>query len=146
MFVTRLSPDPPHASRDRRTSQAICRWRVQPAPGCLPALRHEVQDAAQGWALSPDETETAITMVNELVNNVIDHARTACRVTVRLNPTTVRIFVSDFCPAGPVVRAPDVHALRGRGMQIVTGLARRWGWNRHPRGKTVWATMDRAPT
>jgi anti-sigma regulatory factor (Ser/Thr protein kinase) len=114
--------------------------------GSIPALRHEVHDVARAWALSPDEIEVALLIVNELVSNVVDHARTACRVTIRLDRSMVRIFVSDFCPAAPVLRAHNVHALRGRGMQIVAGLARRWGWNRHRAGKTVWASIDRAST
>jgi phosphoserine phosphatase RsbU/P len=144
MLVIRLSRDPPYASGNRRTSQAMCRWRVQPTPGCLPALRSEVHDVALGWALSPDETQVALSIVNELVSNVIDHAHTGCRVTMRLDTSTIRIFVSDFSPAGPVMRAHDVRALHGRGMQIVAGLARQWGWDRHRRGKTVWASMDRS--
>jgi two-component sensor histidine kinase len=38
--------------------------------------------------------EDAVLISHELVGNAIDHARTQCRVTVRLTASTVRIFVS----------------------------------------------------
>jgi hypothetical protein len=56
-----------------------------------------------------------VLITNELVSNAIDHARTQCRVMVRLTPSTVRIFVSDHSTAVPVLQAYGRHALRGRG-------------------------------
>jgi hypothetical protein len=47
--------------------------------------------------------EDAVLISHELVGNAIDHARTQCRVTVRLTASTVRIFVSDHS-SGPVLR------------------------------------------
>jgi hypothetical protein len=46
--------------------------------------------------------EDAVLISHELVGNAIDHARTQCRVTVRLAASTVRIFVSDHSSAVPV--------------------------------------------
>ena len=118
---------------------------MQPTASCLPALRREVQIAALSWALKPDEIDNLLMIVNELVSNVVEHAGTSCRVTVRSRPHMVRVLVSDLSPTGPAMAAPIVSRTRGLGlgMHIVAGLARRWGWSQHPTGKTVWATMDR---
>jgi hypothetical protein len=48
--------------------------------------------------------EDAVLISHKLVGNAIDHARTQCRVTVRLAASTVRIFVSDHSSAVPVLR------------------------------------------
>ena len=129
----------------RPTAPAIGRWTVDPVSECLSPLRTEISEFARRSGLSPDETDAALLITNELVSNVIDHARTSCRVTIRLTSTAVRIYVSDHSPAEPVLRPHDVQAARGRGIQIVTGLARRWGCSRHDGGKTVWACVDRDP-
>jgi anti-sigma regulatory factor (Ser/Thr protein kinase) len=124
---------------------AVSRWIVDPAAGCLPVLRGEISSFARRAGLAPKEVEDAVLITNELVSNAIDHARTQCRVTMRLTASTVRIFVSDHSSVAPVLRTQGRHALRGRGIRIVASLARRWGWNGHHGGKTVWASMDRAP-
>ena len=130
---------------NRARMPVMRRWNFNPSVEWLPVLRSEVTEFAQRSGLPPDEIDAALLIVNELVSNVIDHARTAGRVTVRLTGSTVRIFVSDHSSAEPVLRPHDIRALRGRGIQIVAGLARRWGCSSHPMGKTVWALLDRAP-
>jgi len=141
MSVTRL----PSRSISGSVLPAVSRWVVDPAARCLPVLRGEISRFARRAGLAPAEVDDAVLITNELVSNAIDHARTQCRVTVRLTPSTVRIFVSDHSTAVPVLQAYGRHALRGRGIRIVAGLARRWGWSGHLGGKTVWASMDRAP-
>jgi hypothetical protein len=129
--------------RRRSSIPATRRWTIDPRNESLPVLRREIATFARWSGLVPDDIDAALLIVNELVSNVIDHAHTTGRVTMRLSSSTVRFFVSDDSPAEPVLRAPDVHAFRGRGMQIVAGLARRWGCHPHHTGKTVWASMDR---
>ncbi|OEV25553.1 anti-sigma regulatory factor, partial [Streptomyces nanshensis] len=33
----------------------------------------------------------------------------------------------------------------GRGLELVSGLADRWGWEHEPGGKRVWCELDTAP-
>ena len=141
MSVIRLPPRSPSGL----VLPAMSRWLVDPVAGCLPVLRGEIRSFAQRAGLAPMEVDDALLITNELVSNAIHHARTQCRVTLRLTASTVRIFVSDHSTAAPVLRAQGRHALRGRGIRIVAALARRWGWTGHHAGKTVWASMDRAP-
>ena len=81
-------------------------------------------------------------IVNELVSNAIDHARTSCEITVRHTRSLVRVLAADGSPLAPRRPPFDVNAARGRGLQMVEALASRWGWTRRHRGKTVWATVD----
>jgi anti-sigma regulatory factor (Ser/Thr protein kinase) len=141
MSVTRL----PSRSLSGSVLPVVSRWVVDPAARCLPVLRAEISRFARRAGLAQKEVDDAVLITNELVSNAIDHAGTQCRVTVRLTPSTVRIFVSDHSTAVPVLQAQGRHALRGRGIRIVAGLTRRWGWSGHRGGKTVWASMDRAP-
>jgi hypothetical protein len=58
------------------------------------------------------------------VANVNDHARTQCRVTVSVQDTGLRVDVRDFFPGPPPRPRPiDVHAQRGRGLQVVDALS-----------------------
>jgi anti-sigma regulatory factor (Ser/Thr protein kinase) len=141
MSVTQL----PARSSTGSVLPVISRWIVDPVASCLPVLRSEIRSFAQRAGLAPEEVDEALLITNELVSNAIHHARTQCRVTLRLTASTVRIFVSDHSTAVPVLRAQVRHARRGRGIRIVAGLARRWGWTGHRAGKTVWASLDRAP-
>ena len=40
-------------------------------------------------------------IVNELVSNAIDHARTACEITVRRTRSVLRVLVADDSPLPP---------------------------------------------
>jgi two-component sensor histidine kinase len=86
-------------------------------------------------------------IVSELVSNAIEHARTASVVIVRRLTLMVHVIVIDGSSAPPLLQPYDVTAPRGRGLQMVDELAARWGWERHSRGKTVWASVEltRAP-
>jgi two-component sensor histidine kinase len=81
-------------------------------------------------------------IVNELVANAIDHARTTCDITVRRTRSLVRVLVADESPLPPRMPPRDVTAARGRGLQMVRALANQWGWTARQRGKTVWAAVD----
>jgi two-component sensor histidine kinase len=74
-------------------------------------------------------------IVNELVSNAIDHARTACYITVRRTRSLVRVLVADDSPMPPRVLPHDVNATRGRGLQMVKALASRWGWTARHGGR-----------
>ena len=81
-------------------------------------------------------------IVNELVCNAIDHARTACAVTVRR--TKIACTRAGHRPGStlpPRMPPRDVTAPRGR-LQTVKAMADRWGWTACHQGKTVWAVVN----
>lgn len=113
-------------------------------PSELPVLRRQLESLARRWGLTEDETFRLLIVVNELVSNVIDHARTSCRVTVRLAESGLRVLVTDYSQAPPQLAARDLQTIRGHGLHLIDGLAAQWGWATHAQGKTVWASIAHA--
>jgi anti-sigma regulatory factor (Ser/Thr protein kinase) len=110
----------------------------------LSGLRRQLRGVASSWALTEDVAFRLVTVVNELVTNVVEHARTPCRVTVRHAGSVLRVLVTDYSDSPPQLHPHDSGASRGKGLQLIDGLAARWGWTPHRVGKTVWASI--APT
>lgn len=77
--------------------------------------------------------------VSELVTNAVDHAQPPFRLRIGSRGPFVRIELDDATVEAPVVLAPSLSRERGRGMLIVNRLARSWGIESLPAGKTVWA-------
>ena len=104
-------------------------------------IRRTLRAAFTQWELPVDAAEDALMVVEELVANVVDHARTPFRLTVDHLGPSLRITVRDACPGGPQVRPFSARATRGRGLQMIDALSSRWGCDRTAAGKTVWAVM-----
>jgi anti-sigma regulatory factor (Ser/Thr protein kinase) len=86
--------------------------------------------------------EDARLVATELVANVVDHADTDCVLTVSMDGAGLRIEVRDFYRCLPPRPRPiDLHALRGRGLQVVSALSARWGVSEFDDGKSVWAEL-----
>ncbi|HKN98399.1 MAG TPA: ATP-binding protein [Pseudonocardiaceae bacterium] len=79
----------------------------------------------------------------ELATNAIEHAAPPRSVhVVRVTTTAVLIEVSDGSPSVDVARrTPDLHARRGRGLNMIAILARRWGVTRRGHHKILWAWL-----
>jgi anti-sigma regulatory factor (Ser/Thr protein kinase) len=77
-------------------------------------------------------------VVTELAANAVLHAKSEFSILLRAASEVVRIAVHDTMPVDPallVVRP-------GRGLGLVSGLAREWGVDVTAAGKTVWAEID----
>jgi anti-sigma regulatory factor (Ser/Thr protein kinase) len=97
------------------------------------------------WAM-PGLIDDAALAVCELVTNAVRHGlRTPItHVPVRLlmyrSGCSVLCMVTDPSVDPPVLREPDQAAESGRGLQVVAGVSRMWGWTPlRARGKAVWA-------
>jgi two-component sensor histidine kinase len=112
------------------------------SPAQLGSLRAQLRNLTNVWALPEDCTDRILMIVNELVSNAIDHARTTCEITVHNTRSLVRVLAADDSPLPPRKPPLNLNAARGRGLQMVDALASRWGWTRRRRGKTVWAAVD----
>ena len=84
-------------------------------------------------------------MVTELVNNAVEHARTACVLLLALDRGRLRIAVRDQRHCAEGVPRTGVRGDRGYGLLMVEGLSRAWGVTYHDDGKTVWAMLDAGP-
>ena len=84
-------------------------------------------------------------LVSEMVTNAVLHARTDVRVSIERGADTIRVEVADECVSGPTVWHFSQQAATGRGLQLVTQLADRWGSEPISGGKVVWFEVT-APT
>ena len=108
------------------------------------AERARVARAFVGGVLGPGHPcgDDAVLLVSELFGNSVRHSRSGAAggtvtVAVRVGDGLVWVEVTDR--SGPEV--PELHcagrdAEGGRGLQMVAGLAARWGWRRRA-GRTV---------
>jgi anti-sigma regulatory factor (Ser/Thr protein kinase) len=113
----------------------------EPVPTSPTRIRRALRAAFAQWELSTEAAENALLVVEELVANAVDHARTPFRLTVDHTGPALRITVRDGCP-GPLHVPPfSPRAARGRGLQMIQALTSIWGWNRTASGKTVWAVL-----
>jgi hypothetical protein len=87
-------------------------------------------------------------VLSELVTNAIRHAGTDVTVTLEVGDGHLRVEVGDGDIRPPAMPAADLDAASGRGLFIVSALARAWRYERTERdgisGKTVSADFDRA--
>jgi len=142
--------------------------RLVPAaePGSLSAAREFVRKSLADWGMT-DLTWDATTIVSELLTNAITHAApplpapargmSALQVVLLAHEGRLVIVVTDPCARPPyriieqlseVAAEPDglddapLLAENGRGLRIVAGLSREWGWAPlNGGGKAVWALL-----
>jgi anti-sigma regulatory factor (Ser/Thr protein kinase) len=116
--------------------------RTFPAwPDSVPEARRYVSESLD--RVPPQLCQTAALLVSELATNVVRHTG-AGEFVIELehDPAEGKVWigVTDSGTGLPILRAPSLTAEHGRGMQLVSTLADRWGAGRR-RGatdKTVW--------
>lgn len=104
-----------------------------------------------GSGIGADEplADTLILLISELVTNAVVH--TGCPAVLRMlfgsdhcpERETVRVEVADVSNRPPRPRHADKDETGGRGLELVDGLADRWGWEREGEGKQIWCEIDR---
>ncbi|RKE20948.1 PAS domain S-box-containing protein [Streptomyces sp. TLI_171] len=111
-------------------------WRFPSEPTSVAKAR----EAACGWLLERglDElVDTSELLVSELVTNALRHGRGEIRLRL-LRDRTMVCEVWDDAYAQPRQRRAQETDEGGRGLQLVSLLAERWGSRRTPKGKIVW--------
>jgi anti-sigma regulatory factor (Ser/Thr protein kinase) len=81
-------------------------------------------------------------VVSELATNAVIHARTAFSISVRCQPSAIRLAVRDRSQVPPMLRAARPDQASGRGLGLVAAVAVDWGVDPAPDGKTVWAQLS----
>ena len=120
---------------------AQVRWSFDPEPTVPGNARQRLAPVLAEWGLASDHTDDALLVINELLANAVEHARTPLILRVSFIGTALRVEVRDESVAEPRLQPVDVQAARGRGLQFVEALARRWSWTADGSGKTVWAEI-----
>jgi anti-sigma regulatory factor (Ser/Thr protein kinase) len=109
-----------------------------PASARAPALaRQRLAELTSAWG-RPEDRDTAVLLVSELVTNVVRHTGGAPQLTVTTDDGWLRCAVRDAEPAHPAPRAFALDAEGGRGLLLVAALASAWGVEDLPAGKLVW--------
>ncbi|MFJ5219911.1 SpoIIE family protein phosphatase [Streptomyces sp. NPDC088354] len=95
------------------------------------------RDTLERWGAA-EAAETAALLVGEVVSNAVRHAHTR-HVELRLvRADALLCEVTDDDHALPVLLGAGPEEESGRGLRIVSRLAREWGASRTAQGKTVW--------
>ncbi|WP_028811027.1 ATP-binding protein [Streptomyces flavidovirens] len=126
--------------------------QVQLEVGADPAevgrARRWARSRLAGSGIRVDEplAETLILLISELVTNAVVH--TGCPAVLRMlfgaaDDGTVRVEVADASACPPKPRHADGDDTNGRGLELVDGLADRWGWQSEGAGKRIWCEVDR---
>jgi anti-sigma regulatory factor (Ser/Thr protein kinase) len=107
-------------------------------PSSPASARAFISTALRKCEVAPETVDIARLLTSELVTNAVVHARTPMVVSVRVTDRRVRIEVEDRDVSAAQPRGSYVTDDRGRGLTIVSRLARDWGVERHADRKTVW--------
>jgi anti-sigma regulatory factor (Ser/Thr protein kinase) len=92
--------------------------------------------------------DVAVLLVSEVFSNSVRHsgsgaAGATATVAVRAGGGIVRVEVTDRAgPGTPELRHTSRDAEGGRGLQLVAGLAARWGWRRRGGRVTTWFELE----
>jgi anti-sigma regulatory factor (Ser/Thr protein kinase) len=113
----------------------------EPVAAVCRQIRRALRTLLTGWGVAADAVDDALLVVEELVANVVDHARTHFQLAVRLTGRVLHVAVRDWGGGLPHLQPFDPDAVRGRGLQVITRLAQQWGYDPHDHGKTVWVDL-----
>lgn len=117
-------------------AERVANWILSPSARSPQIVRRMVRSLLDKWELA-DSAEITALLTSELVTNAIRYAS---------RPISVRLMLADslLCEVHdddhhlPVLGNPGPTEEGGRGILVVSRLARRWGVSRLPTGKVVW--------
>ncbi|MEU3524684.1 SpoIIE family protein phosphatase [Streptomyces sp. NPDC038707] len=122
----------------------VAEWRLDSAPGEVSRARRLVRAQLLDWGL-PEAVETAELLVSEVVTNAVLHAASD-RIGLRIVRTDALLFeVTDDEPALPALLSAGPDDESGRGLRVVSRLAREWGASATGHRKTVWFEQALTP-
>lgn len=114
---------------------------VEVPPGEARQARKVITRALTGWGL-PHLTRAAVMVGHELVANALRHGMPPAALRLLRRDGAVLIEVGDGSLELPRIAEIDNEtSTSGRGMFIVSRLARSWGVRPLPTGKVVWAEL-----
>ena len=91
--------------------------------------------------LEVPQTYEAAIIVDELVSNVVVHAKTMFELEVERWQNGIKIIVRDLSIQEPSIQALDPLSESGRGLFMIDSIADEWGHHVHESGKCIWADI-----
>jgi anti-sigma regulatory factor (Ser/Thr protein kinase) len=114
-------------------------WRLPAELTSARKARSLIRRPLRRWGLA-ELIPTAELLVSELVTNAVRYAQGKIGLRLVLEGGLV-CEVLDDSAALPRLRHPGEEDERGRGLQIVSQVAQRWGARRTSSGKVVWCEL-----
>ncbi|MEU6223875.1 SpoIIE family protein phosphatase [Streptomyces sp. NPDC047042] len=115
----------------------VAEWRLALDPAEVGRARAVVREQLHEWGLAR-LVDSAVLLVDELVTNAVRHSH-GRPVELRLvRGETLLCEVDDDDHTLPTLLDAEPMAESGRGLRVVSTLAREWGTSRTGAGKTVW--------
>lgn len=118
----------------------IANWLLAAQPVTVSRARRLIEQTLAGWGLSA-LGEVAQLLATELITNAIRYATRPIELRL-LRTRTLLCEVRDDDHFLPTLREADGLDENGRGLFLVSRLARRWGVSRTTHGKVVWFELD----
>jgi hypothetical protein len=121
------------------------RFPLPPHPIAAEQARILMRLALSEWSMC-DLTDNALIITAELVTNAMKIGE-VFHLTLSRHGGTVMIEVSDGSEAAPDRQRRSFDRVDGRGLLLVEGCSKDWGWRLEDQGgKTVWALVDNPDT
>jgi hypothetical protein len=131
------------AWRSRIGESRVHRFPLPPHPIAAEQARLLTKIALADWALG-EALDNALIIVAELATNATKIGE-VFHLSLTRQGGTVLIEVWDTSEALPDRRRRSVDRVDGRGLLLVEGCSKDWGWRLEDQGgKTVWAIADAA--
>ncbi|UGQ09441.1 SpoIIE family protein phosphatase [Yinghuangia sp. ASG 101] len=119
---------------------AVASWWLPAEPSVVARARALTRTTMREWRLE-GLVDVAELLVSELVTNALRYGAGPIRLRL-LRGRALLCEVADAVPTLPRLREAGDDDEGGRGMQLVTTLAERWGSRRAGHGKTVWFELQ----
>ncbi|HSA49916.1 MAG TPA: SpoIIE family protein phosphatase [Yinghuangia sp.] len=128
------------ARLDALPEDAVASWWLPAEPSVVARARELTRKTMHDWDLEV-LLDVAELLVSELVTNALRYGAGPIRLRL-LRGRALLCEVADAVPALPRLREARDTDEGGRGMQLVTTLAERWGSRRSGHGKIVWFELQ----
>ncbi|MFD5537193.1 SpoIIE family protein phosphatase [Streptomyces sp. NPDC127079] len=115
----------------------VAEWRLALDPAEVGRARAAVREQLHDWGLGR-LADPAELMVSELVTNAVRHSHSRPVQLRLIRGETLLCEVDDDDHTLPTLLNARPDADAGRGLRVVSTLAREWGTSRTAAGKTVW--------
>lgn len=147
--VSALQPDRGQTSDDAAlliahtwctAAEDIASFLLPEDPQAAGQARRHIREQLAVWELDELVTTTEL-LASELVGNAIRHAKGPLRLLL-LRSRSLVCAVYDGSLSTPRIRHPGYTDEGGRGLLLVSALARRWGARYLDEGKCIWSEQD----